>query len=90
MSAVGLPDQEEQMDQSFYRQLEAASCWQALVLKGDLNHPNICWRNNTARHMQYRSFLEIIDDNFLTQVIQEPTRRDALLDLVLTNKDVRM
>ncbi|PKU34078.1 glycerol kinase [Limosa lapponica baueri] len=28
-----------------------------------------------------------IDDNFLTQVVEEPTRRSVLLDLVLTNKE---
>ena len=27
------------------------------------------------------------DDNFLLQVIEEPTRRGAMLDLVLTNKE---
>ena len=29
----------------------------------------------------------IIDDNFLIQVVQEPTRRGSLLDLVLTKKE---
>ena len=34
---------------------------------GDLNHPSICWRGNTAGHEQSRRFMEYIDDNFLTQ-----------------------
>ncbi|GAB0207498.1 mitochondrial enolase superfamily member 1 [Grus japonensis] len=54
---------------------------------GDLNHPDICWKGNTARHAQSRRFLQSIDDNFLTQVVEEPTRRGVLLDLVLTNKE---
>ncbi|GAB0187556.1 hypothetical protein GRJ2_001220900 [Grus japonensis] len=54
---------------------------------GDFNHSDICWRDNTARHKQSRRFLECIDDNFLLQVIEEQTRRDAMLDLVLTNKE---
>ena len=54
---------------------------------GDFNHSNICWRDNTAWHKQSRRLLECIDDNFLLQVIEEPTRRGAMLDLVLTNKD---
>ncbi|GAB0176597.1 hypothetical protein GRJ2_000124900 [Grus japonensis] len=54
---------------------------------GDFNHPNICWRDNTAGHKQSRRFLECVDDNFLLQVIEEPTRRGAMLDLVLTNKE---
>ncbi|GAB0186589.1 hypothetical protein GRJ2_001124200 [Grus japonensis] len=53
----------------------------------DFNHPNICWKGNTAGHKQSRRFLEGIDDNFLFQVIEEPTRRGATLDLVLTNKE---
>ena len=54
---------------------------------GDFNHPNICWRDNTAGHKQSRRFLECIDDNFLSQALDEPMRRGALLDLVLTNEE---
>jgi len=53
----------------------------------DLDHPDICWKENTARHAQSRRFLEGIDDNFLTQMVEEPMRRSVLLDLVLTNKE---
>lgn len=41
-------------------------------------------RDNTAGHKQPRRFLECAGDNF--QVIEEPTRRAAVLGLVLTNK----
>ncbi|GAB0189075.1 hypothetical protein GRJ2_001372800 [Grus japonensis] len=58
-----------------------------LVLMGDFNNPDICWRDNTAGHKQSRRFLECIDDNFLLQVIEEPMRRGAILNLVLTNKE---
>jgi len=90
-SAVGLyyrpPDQEEEVDEAFYTQLEVASQSQALVLMRDFNHPDICWEDHTARHRQSRRFLQNIDDNFLTQEVDEPTRRGVLLDLVLTNKE---
>ncbi|GAB0204391.1 hypothetical protein GRJ2_002904700 [Grus japonensis] len=56
-------------------------------LWGDFNHPDICWRDNTAEHKQSRKFLECVDDNFLLQVTEEPTRRGAMLDLILTNKE---
>ncbi|GAB0208952.1 hypothetical protein GRJ2_003360900 [Grus japonensis] len=81
------PDQEEEVDEAFYRQLEVASQSQALVLMGDFNHPDICWKSNTAKHAQSRRFLQSIDDNFLTQVVEDPTRRGMLLDLVLPNKE---
>jgi len=72
--------------EEFYRQLEAISHVQTLVLVRDFNHPDICWRDNTAGHRKSRRFLERIDDNFLTQGIEKPMRRRALLDLLLTNK----
>ncbi|GAB0209401.1 hypothetical protein GRJ2_003405800 [Grus japonensis] len=81
------PDQGDQADEALYRQIGAASHSQALVLMGDFNHPDICWRDNAAEHKQSRKFLECVDDNFLLQVTEEPTRRGAMLDLVLTNKE---
>jgi len=69
------PDQEEESDEAFYRQLQAASQSQALVLMGDFNHPHISWEDHTARQAQSRRFLQSIDDNFLMQVVEEPTRK---------------
>lgn len=37
--------------------------------------------------MQLRRFPLCIDGNFLLQVAEEPMRRDAVLDLILTNKE---
>ena len=48
---------------------------------------NISWEDHTARQVQARRFLQSIDDNFLMQVVEEPTRKGTLLDLVLTNKE---
>ncbi|GAB0209859.1 hypothetical protein GRJ2_003451600 [Grus japonensis] len=81
------PDQGDRADEALYRQIGAASRSQALVLMGDFNHPDICWRDNAAECKQSRKFLECVDDNFLLQVTEEPTRRGAMLDLVLTNKE---
>jgi len=81
------PDQEKEVDEAFYRQLKAASQSQALVLMGDFNHPDMSWEDHTARHMQFRRFLQSIDNNFLMQVVGEPTRRGVLLDLVLMHKE---
>jgi len=70
-----------------YRQIGQASSSKALVLMGDFNHPDNCWMDNTARHRQARRFLECVEDNFFLQVIEKPTRRGGMLDLVLTNKE---
>jgi len=58
-------DQEEEVDEAFHRQLKVASQSQALILMGDFKHPENCWEDHTARHMQSRRFLKSIDDNFL-------------------------
>lgn len=81
------PDREEQVDEALDRQMGAASCSQALVLMRDFNQPDIGWRDNTAGHKQSRRFLECIEDNFLTLVIEKPVRKGTLLDLLtLTNE----
>jgi len=81
------PDQEEQVDEAFYRQLKVDLQLQALVLMGDFSHPGICWEDHTARKAQSRRFLQSIDDNFLMKSVEKPTKKGALLDLVLTNKE---
>jgi len=81
------PDQEDEIDAAFYKQLQAASQSQALVLMGDFNHPDTSWEDNTARQAQSRRFLQSINENFLMQVVEEATRKGALLDLLLTKKE---
>ena len=56
-----------------------------MVLMGNFNHPDICWKDNIASDKQLK--LECIDDNFPFQVVQEPMRRGAVLDLVLTKQE---
>jgi len=36
------PKMEDQVDESLYEQIGAASCSQALVFRGDFNHLDIC------------------------------------------------
>ena len=80
-------DQEEAVDKAFLLQLQEVSRSRALVLMGDFNHPDICWDSGMAGGRQSRRFLESVEDNFLVQVIDGPTRGEALLDLVLTNEE---
>ncbi|XP_035169883.1 uncharacterized protein LOC118159406, partial [Oxyura jamaicensis] len=79
------PDQGESVDEAFLLQLQELSCSQALILMEDFNHPDICWGSGTAGSRQSRRFLEFVEDNFLVQVIDGPTRGEALLDQVLAN-----
>ncbi|XP_068520926.1 uncharacterized protein [Anas acuta] len=81
------PDQGEPFDEAFLLQLQEAPCSRALILMGDLNHPDVCWESYTAGSKQSRRLLECVEDNFLVQVLDKRTRREAFLDLVLTSVD---
>lgn len=54
---------------------------------GDFNHSGVCWKDHTAGHQQSKRFLECLGDNFLLQVVKQPTREGAVVDLVLINKE---
>ncbi|PKU31519.1 rna-directed dna polymerase from mobile element jockey- hypothetical protein [Limosa lapponica baueri] len=56
---------------------------------GVFNYPSWypSWWDNTAPCKQSRTFMKCINDNFLTQVIEQTMRRGGLLDLVPTNKE---
>ena len=53
----------------------------------DFNFPDICWKYNTVQTKQSRRFLECMIDDFLTQLVREPTRGGAPLDLLFTNRE---
>ncbi|KAK4826886.1 hypothetical protein QYF61_012074 [Mycteria americana] len=42
---------------------------------------------NTAERKQSRRFLECVEENFLTQLVSEPTREGAPLDLLFVNRE---
>ncbi|TRZ07904.1 hypothetical protein HGM15179_019204 [Zosterops borbonicus] len=61
-------NQEEEVDNLFYNQLENVSGSPALFLVGEFNLPDICWELNTAEMRQLRKFLECMEDNLLSQL----------------------
>jgi len=79
-----LPDQAEPINEALL-QIQEASRSQSLFLLGDFNHPDICWKSNTASCRQHNTLLEYIEHNFLSQVIDSPIRGGAILDLLVTN-----
>ena len=82
------PNQHEEAEGIFYKQLGEVSQSLGLVLVGDFNLPDVCWKYNTAERKQSRRFLECVeDDNVLTQLGSEPTREGALLDLLFANRE---
>ncbi|TRZ14264.1 hypothetical protein HGM15179_012846 [Zosterops borbonicus] len=81
------PNQEEEVDNLFYTQLENVSGLSPLVLVSDFNLPDICWELNTVEKRQSRKFLECVEDNFLLQLVGEPTRGGTRLDLLFANRE---
>ena len=52
------PNQDEEVNEVFYKRLAEVSQSLALVLVGDFNLLDICWKYNTAERKQSRRFLE--------------------------------
>lgn len=75
----GLPDQG--------KPVEEASATRSIILVGNMDHPDVCWKSHTAGCEQSRRLRQYIEDNFLGQVLDKPARGEVLLDLVLTNAD---
>ena len=53
-----------------------------LILLGDFNLPEIDWLTNRVLRQSdiYMLMMDIVQDNFLTQLINEPTRDSSILD----------
>ena len=52
----------------------------------DFNYRNADWIDIAADH-ESDDLINIIQDNFLKQIVSEPTRKDSIMDLDITNKD---
>lgn len=60
------PDQEEEVDEAFFRQFEKTLQSQALVLMGGFNHPNTCWKGTTAGASNPDDFQNVLKTIFDT------------------------
>lgn len=57
-----------------------------VIVSGDLNLPNIPWNSiGNTTGAQEVTFIELLNDHFLTQLITVPTRGKNTLDLVITS-----
>ena len=53
---------------------------------GDFNHGNIKWDTLQSTGVEDSMFLCLVQDNFLTQHVLEPTRAARVLDIVLSSQ----
>ncbi len=52
------------------------------IIMGDFNHGNIKWDTLQSTGVEDQTFLCLVQDNFLTQHVLEPTRAARLLYIV--------
>ena len=57
-----------------------------VMLMGDFNYPDINWSSLHSQSRNGQSFLDSVEDCFLTQHVQDSTRSDSMLDLVFTDE----
>ena len=55
------------------------------IIMGDFNRGNITWDIRQSRGVKDQQFLCLLQDNFLTQHVLEPTRAARVLAIVLTS-----
>ena len=56
------------------------------IIMGDFNHGNIKWDSQQSTGVEDQKFLCLVQDNFLTQHVLEPTRAARVLDIVLSSQ----
>lgn len=69
-----------------FEEMSRASKYKNVCIVGDFNYRNVDWINNIGDH-ESDNFVNLVHDNFLKQLVNEPTRQNNILDLVLTNRD---
>lgn len=60
------------------------------LIMGDFNYPAIDWDLVKAQGREEVEFLDVVNDNFMLQYVNKPTRGNAILDLVLCNDPDRI
>ncbi|CAM5117040.1 unnamed protein product [Natator depressus] len=75
------------MDRALFNVFNEVNTNGNCVIMGDFNFPDIDWRMSASNNNRAQIFLDAIADGFLQQVVAEPTRGDAILDLVLVSSE---
>ena len=79
------PGQTQELDNEMYRVLRQSLQNSESVILGDFNLPHIDWQTLSGVETESHKMLEFLEDNFLHQLVTEPTRGNNILDLVIVN-----
>ena len=80
------PNQNADLDFSLYSTLAEITSRKETIIVGDLNCAGIA-SNNNNHDRETNELLNFIDDNFLFQMVDEPTRGNNMLDVVLATNE---
>ena len=79
------PSQTDQNDVLMYTELSKEINNKNVIIMGDFNCPDINTSQNNTPMRQTQNLKKFIDDNFLFQMVNEPTRGANVLDLVMAS-----
>lgn len=58
---------------------------QVNVIMANFNYPNTDWENGIAQSTKACRFLNLLQDNCMKQMVEAPTKKNALLDLLMSS-----
>ena len=83
------PNSQREIEEQICRQILARCKSNRVVVVGDFNFPYIDWDSLSARGVDGAEFVRSVQEGFLKQYVDSPTREGAILDLVLGNEPAR-
>ena len=57
------------------------------IIMGDFNLPEINWQDHSFVESKSGRLINFAEDNFLFQLVNEPTRGANILDLIFSNQE---
>jgi len=79
------PTADQKYEEELMKEIEQFAGGRVIIM-GDFNHGDIDWENMQAEKLNSRQFMNKMQDLFLTQHVEQPTRDDRILDLVLSSE----
>ena len=80
------PNSQRELEEQISREIADSCKKHKVVIVGDFNFPHINWDSHTVKGLDGVEFVKCVQENFLHQYIEVPTREDAILDLLLGNE----
>lgn len=79
------PNLKDEEETDLLSQLEMATRQRDVIIMEDFNYPDIDWADETAQSCKAHHFLNVLQVNFLCQLMDATTIIKALLDHLITN-----